>query len=106
MTIKMHICYENTASATFDEDYFLSKHIPLVKSAFTPHGLGNIEVKILQPGLQGEEPPYKAITELTFEDRQALETCMKAAGREVTMDVKNYTDIRPVSFVATSNEVA
>jgi uncharacterized protein (TIGR02118 family) len=105
MTVKIHICYENTPSSTFDEDYFLNKHIPLVTSAFTPHGLSSIEVKILQPGLQGEEPPYKAITELAFENRQTLESCLKAAGREVTMDVKNYTDIRPVSFVAYCSHV-
>jgi len=100
MTFKMSICYENSPSLSFDMEYFLEKHIPLVKSQFSLHGLHKLEVNVLQLGFQGEEPRYHAITEMYFEDLNAIKSCMKAAGGEVGRDVKNYTNAKPFSFIS------
>lgn len=100
MSIKISICYANTPEANFDQSYYVEKHIPLIKELFTPHGLQKIEVAFPLPQPNGESAPYRAIADLYFESLEALGACMTIAGKEVTADVSNYTNIVPSTFVS------
>lgn len=103
MSVKMSICYENKEDLHFDQDYFLKKHIPLVQASFEPHGLKKVEVSF--PLENTKQPPrYRAITELYFEDAETVGTCIRAAGREVTQDVRNYTNSQPTSYISTLHQ--
>ena len=104
MSVKMSICYENSEDLNFDQDYFLKKHIPLVKSSFEPHGLKKIEVNFPLDNPK-DKPPYRAITELYFDDAANIGACMKAAGKEVMLDVQNYTNKQPVSFISAVHKI-
>ncbi|RXJ72735.1 hypothetical protein CS022_13955 [Veronia nyctiphanis] len=100
MTIKMSICYENTSDLSFDQEYYLNQHIPLARTAFEPHGLLYIDVYFPLPSANGEQPKYRAITEIYFTDLKTATTCLNEAGKAVMKDVKNYTNSEPVHFIS------
>ena len=71
----------------------------MVRSSFEPHGLKKVEVNFPLDSPE-DTPPYRAITELYFDDAATIGACMRAAGKRVMMDVQNYTNSQPMSFVS------
>lgn len=105
MPVKMSICYQQSSDLQFDQDYFTSTHIPLVRAAFEPHGLRRVEVSFPVATPNSAPPRYRAVTDLHFDHIEAMKACMRAAGREVMMDVQNYTNTQPESIVSTILEL-
>ncbi|KAG9253793.1 uncharacterized protein F5Z01DRAFT_129084 [Emericellopsis atlantica] len=77
---------------SFDLDYYLKKHMPLVSELWTPHGLLSWDVLTFQA-----DAPYQVQATLYWESLEAFE---KAAGQEVTAkifgDIPNYTTAQAV----------
>ena len=90
------VMYPNGQNATFDSDYYLQKHIPLVKERWTKHGLSNVQVLkgIGQP--DGSPSAYQMMAVLTFGSLQEFKDAGKAHGREIFADIPNFTNVTPV----------
>jgi uncharacterized protein (TIGR02118 family) len=84
------------AGATFDTDYYLKMHMPLVKERWGPHGLKSAQVLRGAAKPDGSAPDYQMIALLTFGSLDDFKAAGKAHGREVFADIANFTDAKAV----------
>jgi uncharacterized protein (TIGR02118 family) len=83
------------AAGTFDLDYYMKSHMPLVDKRFGPHGLKRWEVtKVGAP--PGAPAAYQIITRLEFEAPGSFQAAIGASGAEVMGDIPNFTDTQAV----------
>jgi uncharacterized protein (TIGR02118 family) len=95
------VLYPATPGARFDQAYYDDVHIPLVKDAFTPTGLKDVQVLKGLPGPDGGAAPFLVIVNLTFDGPEALTASLGGArAPEVLSDVAKFTDIQPVTQVS------
>ncbi len=86
--IRLSVLYPSTEGATFDHDYYRTKHVPLAVSTW---GLDGAEID------KGIDGPYVAAVHFKFASPEALQAAMAAEGTgAVLADVANYTTITPV----------
>lgn len=84
--------YTNQSLAdAFNIDYYLNKHIPLARDAWSKYGLTKWSVVELAP-----ETGYSVQTVMIWESPQSLGKAMKEAGAEVMADLKNFSTEKPV----------
>ncbi len=89
--------YPSTEGATFDREYYLSKHAPLVGSAWSEFGLQSAEV--LFPSTKAQ--PFACVAILRFNDQAGINMALSSAKTaEVMGDMKNFTTISPTIFCA------
>jgi uncharacterized protein (TIGR02118 family) len=95
------VLYPATPGAKFDQAYYDATHIPLVKEAFTPTGLTDVQVLKGLSAPDGGAAPFLVIVNLTFKDAEALGASLGGPrAAEVMGDVANFTDITPVAQVS------
>ena len=86
--IRLSVLYPTTDGATFDHDYYRTKHVPLAVEAW---GLDGAEID------KGVEGPYVAAVHFKFASPEAMQTAMGSEKTgAVLADVANYTTIAPV----------
>jgi uncharacterized protein (TIGR02118 family) len=93
--IKVYVIYPNNPGATFDMDYYLSKHMPMVgeklkpalKSMSVDHGLSG--------GQPGTQAAYRVIATLAFDSVETFERAFVPVAGEIQGDIPNYTNIVP-----------
>jgi uncharacterized protein (TIGR02118 family) len=86
--IRLSVLYPTTEGATFDHDYYASKHVPLAVKTW---GLSGAEID------KGVNGPYVAAVHFTFDSLEAMGAAMSAPGTgDIMADVANYTTIQPV----------
>ncbi|HEY8615556.1 EthD family reductase [Phenylobacterium sp.] len=102
MAVILSVLYPAADGKSFDQAYYDSHHIPLVKEAFGPTGLTGVQVFKGLSAPDGSQAPYVAMAHLTFADAAALQASMTSprAG-EVFADVAKFTNIQPVTQVST-----
>lgn len=76
-----------TDQKAFDE-YYWTKHLNIAK---TRNGVQFWSVTVLDPGLNGEPPPYYCVADMYFESRSDLEAMVQSeAGKASREDVTNF----------------
>ena len=90
--IRLSVFYPSTEGATFDHDYYRTKHVPLAVKTW---GLDGAEID------KGVDGPYVAAVHFKFQSAEAVQAAMGNAGTadvlaDVLADVANYTSIAPV----------
>ncbi|OIQ31158.1 MAG: ethyl tert-butyl ether degradation protein EthD [Alphaproteobacteria bacterium MedPE-SWcel] len=98
MTVSLQVLYPASPEATFDFDYYVETHLPLIEE----HWGDLIETVEASRGLAGGPdipPPYLLIATITFPDMEALDTAMGEKGGAIIDDVANFTSIRPQILV-------
>ena len=90
------VLYPSAPDATFNHDYYLSKHIPLLYERWGPLGLRCVQVLrgIGQP--DGQPAPFTVIAVLTFASLDDFKAAGKAHGREIFADIRNFTNVQPI----------
>ena len=94
--IKVSVFYPNSPGSSFNMEYYLTRHMPMVgeklgaacKSVAVEEGLGG-----LPPGTAA---PYSAICHLGFDSVQAFEAAFGQHGEAIVADIPNYTNVQPV----------
>ena len=87
--IRLSVFYPTTEGATFDHDYYRTKHVPLAVKTW---GLAGAEID------KGVDGPYVAAVHFRFESIEAMGTAMGVEGTgDVLADIANYTTIAPVT---------
>jgi len=98
--IKFSVMYPHTPDARFDHDYYRDKHMPMIKARMGDACLSYTIDKGLSGGAPGSAPTYVAMCHVFAE---SVESFLKAFGphqKEVRDDVKNYTDIVPLTQIS------
>ncbi len=94
MTLSLQVLYPATQDATFDYDYYVETHLPLIEE----HWGEWIETVEASRGIASgpDVPPaYLLIATITFADEAALDTAMGDKGGVIIDDVANFTNVRP-----------
>jgi uncharacterized protein (TIGR02118 family) len=93
---KITIMYPNSDGATFDFDYYCSKHMSLVEEQLKPFGLVKTGVdKGISCG--GDQPAaYICIGLLYFDNREGFEKGGAEVGHILRGDIPNFTNVEPV----------
>lgn len=94
--IMVSVIYSADSSVRFDLDYYLQKHIPLVKERWAPYGMTDVKVVRGTAKADGSAPDFRLMTLMTFTSLDAFKAAGAAHGREVSGDVANFTDKRGI----------
>src|SRR5688572_4678928 len=90
----VRVCYKS--GARFDEDYYMSRHLPLAMRIMAPLGLTNAEVMRVGANPDGSLPPYQVMFTGHFGSAVQLQQAMASPGmQEVLADIPNYYDGSP-----------
>ena len=91
------VTYPASKGATFDFDYFRTKHLPEVGKAFGPFGLGYASVLRGEETVDGKAPAYFVTTVLSFREEQGARDAVASEGAKALMDdIANFTSVKPV----------
>lgn len=88
--IEVSVMYPRTDGASFDFQYYLGVHMPLVDQRLGDALKKSVVVK------GSSEAPYMAIAHLWFDSLEAFEEVFPQHEQEFMDDVPNYTAISPV----------
>jgi uncharacterized protein (TIGR02118 family) len=90
--VTIYITYEGDAGTRFDRTYYVEKHMPKVREAWSGHGL--LSAAALFPAVPGTGTI--AMAELRFRDEAAMDAAFGAPEtKQVMQDVANFTDVKP-----------
>ena len=98
--IKVSVFYPGGAGNTFNMDYYVNRHIPMVrallgvacKGAAVEEGLGGMT--------PGSAPAFSAMGHLYFDSVEAFQAAFGTHGAEIVADIPNYTNTQPTIQVS------
>ncbi len=94
MATTIAVLYPNAADATFDMDYDMSKHMPLVADRFGSHGMTAWRVVRLDATPTGAAP-FSVMATLEFGSADGFMAAVTAEGAAVFGDVPNFSNKQP-----------
>jgi uncharacterized protein (TIGR02118 family) len=97
--VVVSVFYPKTDSSHFDHDYYLQKHMPLVRSRFQPMGLTTDTLIRGAAGMDGGKPVFELIGLLTFGSAAQVQAALAKHGQEILGDIPNYTNVSPLMQV-------
>lgn len=93
----MYVTYARDPKASFNRNYWINVHLPLVRTSWEPFGL--LSVAGFFPA--EEDADFIAICPCIFRDEAAMTSALAAQEtKRVMEDVKNVTDIEPQHSLA------
>lgn len=94
--IKVAILYPNEDGKTFDMDYYLNKHMPMLANLYGD-SLKKMEIVKGISGRSPEDPiPFVAIGSLYFESLTTFQNALRPHAEKIRADIPNYTEIQPI----------
>ena len=93
--ILVTVLYPKTDSSHFDHDYYLAKHIPLVRATWSGLGLERVDLMRGVGALDGGPHAYELIGLLSFRSSEDVQKAL-AVGAAVMADIPNFTNVEPV----------
>ena len=95
--ITLNVLYPNKDRATFDMNYYLTSHIPMVKRV-----LGSaLKGCLVEQGRTGRDPGTKAefavICHLSFDSLQSFQQAIGPVAGQIRSDVGNYASEAPIT---------
>lgn len=89
------VIYQLGPNQTFDLDYYMNEHIPMVSSHFGRSGLKGVQVLQGIGSPSGDPARYHIIALLDFESVGAFTAAVEAHGAVVFGDIPRFTDAQP-----------
>jgi uncharacterized protein (TIGR02118 family) len=94
--IRIAVIYPKTKDSTFDMNYYLNKHVPMVVARLTPMGLVKGEIdEGIAGAMPGDPAPCMTIGYMTFEKLEDFQKGMAAHSAEILGDIPNFTNVQP-----------
>ena len=93
--IALSVLYPKTDSSYFDHQYYIEKHIPLVRSKWSSLGLERIDLLRGTATVDGAPPAYELLGTLTFTSMEQVQDAL-ANGTAVLADIPNFTNVQPL----------
>jgi uncharacterized protein (TIGR02118 family) len=94
--IKVTVLYPNGAGAKFDMNYYVSKHLPMVRERCGAACRGIAAESGIGGGAPGSPAPYIAVGYLSFDSVPAFQQAFTPHVAEIMGDIPNYTNTTPV----------
>jgi uncharacterized protein (TIGR02118 family) len=94
--IKVSIFYAQSANASFDMDYYVTKHMPMVRDKLGSACKGMAIDQGIGGGAPGTPPTYVAIGHFLCESVQAFQAAFAPHAKEIMADIPKYTKIQPI----------
>ncbi len=94
--IKVSVLYPNSSEARFDMNYYLGKHMPLVreKSGSTCRGM-TVDLG-LAGGAPGSPAAYVAMGHILYDSVEAFQAVFAQHGPALLADIPNFTNVQPI----------
>jgi uncharacterized protein (TIGR02118 family) len=94
--VRISVFYATSDGKKFDHDYYVNRHMKLVRERLGSFGLVRTEVdKGMAGGAPGAPAPFVAIGHVYFNSLDGFQKGMGQHGKEIMGDVPNYTNIQP-----------
>ncbi|WP_102355874.1 EthD family reductase [Pseudomonas sp. AD21] len=94
--IDVSILYPNEADCSFDFDYYITHHMPMIQQKMG----GACSHFTIEKGLQGptpgSRPTYIAMGHLFFESLESFVDAFVPHAKAIAADIDNYTNVKPV----------
>ena len=100
MTFISVVVYLNEPDITFDTDYYIQTHMPLIAKHWGSVGLKSWSVAKYEPDLAGTPPKYLISATLVWESEETMKAAR--AGESVAIirsDIPNFTNKQPFFLV-------
>ena len=97
---KVSVMYPNTEDGNFDYDYYVKKHMELVKEHLRPFGLVNTSVEKGISGGGDKSSPFVCIGCLYFKTEDGYDKGIAKTGTLLREDIANYTNITPIRQIS------
>ncbi|NWK95916.1 EthD family reductase [Sphingobium lactosutens] len=94
--LRVSAIYPNIPGSHFDGDDYVGRHAPFARDLLSPHGLRDLRITLGIAALDGTPPPYWALSELLFGDRDSFDRAMECCGAALMGDAPHYTNVDPV----------
>jgi len=98
--IKVSVLYPNGTDTKFDMDYYLARHMPMVKAKLGEACKGIAVEQGLGGGLPGSSPAFIAMGHLLFDSVDAFQQAFGAHAEAIVADIPNYTNAQPTVQVS------
>jgi uncharacterized protein (TIGR02118 family) len=99
--IRVNVFYPASQDARFDFDYYVQRHMPMVRDRMTSFGLTALSAEKGVGGLApGSPATYVTVATLEFTSVDAMQQGLAAHGAEIMGDIPNYTNTQPVIQVS------
>ena len=99
--IRVNVVYPARDGARFDHDYYVQRHIALIRDRMKDYGLGAIAVdKGIAAAPAGGPPPFTAVISLVFESPEQMQAGLAIHGAEIFGDTINFSDIQPTMQIS------
>jgi uncharacterized protein (TIGR02118 family) len=93
--IRVSVLYPNNSGSTFDMEYYLGKHMPMVREKMGVALKGMTVDHGLNGGQPGTQAAYRVIATLLFDSMAAFERAFLPEAAEIQGDIPRYTNIAP-----------
>ena len=93
--IRINVLYPNSVGATFDMDYYLAKHMPMVRERMGSALKSMTVDQGMNGGLPGTEPAYQVVTALGFDSVDAFQAAFVPHAPEIQGDIPKFTNVVP-----------
>jgi uncharacterized protein (TIGR02118 family) len=94
------VLYPNKAGSKFDLNYYVHRHLPLVRDRMQPMGMPSLTYTV-EHAMDPKAPSqaYRLSAELRFDDMESAARALEAHGPETQADIPNFTDVAPVILI-------
>lgn len=95
MATVITVLYPNVDDATFDMDYYLARHMPLVAERFGAHGMAGWRIVRFDGTPTGDAPASSVMALLEFGTADGFRAAVAAEGETIFGDVPNFSNKPP-----------
>ena len=94
--IKVTVFYPHSSGASFDIDYYVRKHVPMVRDLLGKACKGAAVEYGLSGPTPGSAPSYIAMGHLYFDTVNEFQEAWTPNAQQIVADIPNYTNIPPL----------
>jgi uncharacterized protein (TIGR02118 family) len=93
--IRVSVLYPNNVGSTFDMDYYLGTHMPMLRKKMGAALKGMTVDQGISGGQPGTTASNRVIATLMFDSLEAFERAFGPLASEIQADIPRYTNIAP-----------
>src|SRR5262245_22047882 len=94
--IQVSVLYPYQEGATFDIDYYLNHHVPMVRDRLGAACKGAAVEQGIAGATPESSPTYIAMGHLLFGSMEVFQAAFAPHATEIMADIPNYTKIQPI----------
>jgi len=98
--IKVSVLYPFSEGAKFDMNYYVNKHMPMVRQRLGAACKGMSVEQGVAGGSPGSPPAFIAMGHLLFDSTDTFQKAFAPHAAELLGDIPNYTKIQPVMQIS------